>query len=80
MLGLFFYGGLDSVPREKLRDPAMTTKDNPLADKNGPNYEALVVNRNENRLIRDAEMRACPFNGRVYAGIMDTRYGSQKEE
>lgn len=60
---------------KKASEPGMTTKDNPLADppQQGPN--PALVERNMDRLYKDAHMRRCPYNGAVYSGIMSTRYG-----
>lgn len=60
------------VSDAKLSDPAMTTKDNPLAGKRDP--LAPIKHRNMHRLMRDAKLRECPHNGSVYSGIMNTRY------
>lgn len=53
-------------------NPAMTLENNPLAKVRDP--KAMVRERNEDRLLQDAKMRECPWNGHVYAGMMDTRY------
>lgn len=64
--------GSDSKVEKKISDPNMTTKDNPLAEKRDP--DVIVRKRNMKRLVQDAEKRGCPFNGHVYAAMMDTRY------
>lgn len=58
-----------SISRDRLSDPAMTLKDNPLA--NGPQRNA-IVERNMDRLMEDAHLRK-GVHGAVYAGIMDMR-------
>ena len=68
-------GGDGVVPEAKLADPHMITADNPLAsgyEKPDPLYALKRANRR--RLVKDAEMRACPVRGRAYSAIMDTRY------
>ena len=58
-----------SISQARLSDPAMTMKDNPLA--NGSRRNA-IVERNMDRLIEDAHLRK-GVHGAVYAGIMDMR-------
>lgn len=58
-----------SILRDRLSDPAMTLKDNPLA--NEPQHNA-IVERNMDRLMEDARLRK-GVHGAVYAGIMDMR-------
>lgn len=64
--------GSDSKVEKKISDPNMTTKDNPLAEE--PDFEGVLKKRNMKRLMKDAKLRACPVNGRIYGAIMDTRY------
>lgn len=63
--------------REKAQNPTMLVKDNPfLSESDGTmlTYER----RNMQRLRDDQHMRECPYNGHVYAGIMDNmRYGGK---
>lgn len=70
---------LDSVwdkAQKKAQNPSMLVKDNPFlaeSDTTLP-YER----RNMQRLRDDQHMRECPYNGHVYAGIMDNmRYGGK---
>ena len=62
--------------RKKAQNPGMLVKDNPFlaeSDTMLP-YER----RNMQRLRDDQHMRECPYNGHVYAGIMDNmRYGGK---
>ena len=62
--------------RKKAQNPGMLVKDNPIlaeSDTTLP-YER----RNMQRLRDDQHMRECPYNGHVYAGIMDNmRYGGK---
>lgn len=65
--------GMDEQHSEKLKDPKMTTENNPYFD-GRPDAEDLIVKRNTKRLYRDAELRSCPVNGHVYEGMMSMRY------
>lgn len=56
---------------ERLRDPKMLVKDNPLADMRDDAHD--IVHHNMERLERDAKMRRNPATGHVYAGIMSNR-------
>lgn len=64
--------GSDSKVEKKISDPNMTTKDNPLVEKRDP--DVIIRKRNMKRLMYDAKKRECPYNGHVYAAMMDTRY------
>lgn len=70
---------LDSVldkARKKAQNPSMLVKDNPFLSESDTMlpYER----RNMQRLRDDQHMRECPYNGHVYAGIMDNmRYGGK---
>ena len=59
--------------KQKISDPRMTTRDNPLAVEK-PEPDAALKELNYRRLRKDAVMRACPFRGPAYSAIMDTRY------
>lgn len=62
--------------REKARDVNFTTRDNPLAYVTPEQaYARERINANMDALRADAKHRRNPVNGRVYAGIMDMRYG-----
>ena len=68
-------GGAAAVPEAKLADPHMTTADNPIASSYGkPDPLHALKSANRRRLVKDAEMRACPFRGQVYSAIMGTRF------
>lgn len=69
----FMIGGTDGALDKKVSDTKMTTADNPLAV-GGPDPMAGVKAANMRRLMQDAKMRKCPYNGHVYSGIMDMRY------
>lgn len=63
---------------KKAQDPAMTTKDNPLARNNDCSYcgpNPALFSHNMDRLHTDARLRREPVNGKIYGAIMDTRYG-----
>lgn len=60
---------------EKAKDPRMTLANNPLAEGSGNCAECERIDRNMRRLERDAELRRNSATGRVYAGIMNTRFG-----
>lgn len=62
--------------RKKAQNPSMLVKDNPFLSESDTMlpYER----RNMQRLRDDQHMRECPYNGHVYAGIMDNmRYGGK---
>lgn len=62
--------------RKKAQNPSMLVKDNPFLSESDTTlpYER----RNMQRLRDDQHMRECPYNGHVYAGIMDNmRYGGK---
>lgn len=62
--------------REKARDVNFTTRDNPLAYTTPEQaYASQRVCENMRALELDAGRRSDPANGRIYAGIMDMRYG-----
>lgn len=62
--------------REKARDVNFTTRDNPLAYTTPEQaYARQRILENMNSLEVDADRRANPASGRIYAGIMDMRYG-----
>ena len=64
--------------REKAENPGMLVKDNPLLAESADIPESGYVRRNMQRLRDDQHMRECPYNGHVYAGIMDNmRYGGK---
>lgn len=66
----------EMAAKEKARDVNFTTRNNPLVLVTP--VEAYSENRrhqNMRALREDAERRADPRNGIVYAGIMDMRYG-----
>lgn len=60
---------------EKAKNPNMTLANNPLAEGAGNCAECERINRNMDRLERDAELRRNSATGRVYAGMMNTRFG-----
>lgn len=67
----------EQAAKEKARDVNFSTRNNPLAVLKTPE-EAFYSNRiheNMRALREDARRRADPLNGRIYAGIMDMRYG-----
>jgi len=67
--------GVERAPGKDLSDPAMTMKPNPMANETAEDSRRRMIEaRNEDRLWEDARKRSCPWNGAVYAGIMDTRY------
>lgn len=62
--------------REKARAVNFTTRDNPLAYTTSVEaYARQRVESNMNALEADADRRADPATGRIYASIMDMRYG-----
>lgn len=61
--------------QEKAKNPHMTLANNPLAAGEGNCGECARINRNMDRLERDAELRRNSATGRVYAGMMNTRFG-----
>ena len=64
--------------RKKAQNPGMLVKDNPLLAESADIPESEYVRRNMQRLRDDQHMRECPYNGHVYAGIMDNmRYGGK---
>lgn len=63
--------------REKAQNPTMLVKDNPFLAESSDDTPSYV-RRNMQRLRDDQHMRECPYNGHVYAGIMDNmRYGGE---
>ena len=74
--GLTFDSVWDKA-REKAQNPAMLVKDNPFLAESSADMPSYV-RRNMQRLRDDQHMRECPYNGHVYAGIMDNmRYGGK---
>ena len=74
--GLTFDSVWDKA-REKAQNPAMLVKDNPFLAESSDDMPPYV-RRNMQRLRDDQHMRECPYNGHVYAGIMDNmRYGGK---
>ncbi|MBR2699300.1 MAG: hypothetical protein IKE76_11985 [Clostridia bacterium] len=67
------FGCPNAVSDAKLADPRMTTADNPFAVEKPDPLDALK-RHNRRRLVKDAEMRACPVRGQAYSAIMDTRF------
>lgn len=64
--------------RKKAQNPGMLVKDNPFLAESADIPESGYVRRNMQRLRDDQHMRECPYNGHVYAGIMDNmRYGGK---
>lgn len=64
--------------RKKAQNPGMMVKDNPFLAESADIPESGYVRRNMQRLRDDQHMRECPYNGHVYAGIMDNmRYGGK---
>lgn len=64
--------------RKKAQNPGMLVKDNPFLAESADIPESGYVWRNMQRLRDDQHMRECPYNGHVYAGIMDNmRYGGK---
>lgn len=62
--------------REKARDVNFTTRNNPLAYTTPDQaYARQRVQSNMDALRADAHRRADPATGRIYAGIMDMRFG-----
>ena len=74
--GVIEFDSVWDKARKKVQNPSMLVKDNPFlaeSDTMLP-YER----RNMQRLRDDQHMRECPYNGHVYAGIMDNmRYGGK---
>lgn len=70
---------LYSRAREKAHDVNFTTRDNPLAylayTTPEQAYAQQRISENMESLRIDARRRSDPANGRIYAGIMDMRYG-----
>lgn len=63
--------------QKKAQNPAMLVKDNPFLAESSADMSSYV-RRNMQRLRDDQHMRECPYNGHVYAGIMDNmRYGGK---
>lgn len=56
---------------DRLRDPRMTTENNPLARDQKELAEERVIQHNVRRLRKDECMRSSPTSGHVYATIMD---------
>lgn len=64
--------------RKKAQNPGMLVKGNPFLAESADIPESGYVQRNMQRLRDDQHMRECPYNGHVYAGIMDNmRYGGK---
>ena len=64
--------------RKKAQNPGRLVKDNPFLAESADIPESGYVRRNMQRLRDDQHMRECPYNGHVYAGIMDNmRYGGK---
>lgn len=62
--------------REKARDVNFSTRNNPLAYVTPDQaYAKDRIEQNMDALRIDARRRKNPVTGRVYAGIMDMRYG-----
>lgn len=62
--------------REKARDVNFTTRDNPLAYTTPEEaYAKQRICENMESLRIDAKRRATPVRGRIYAGIMNMRFG-----
>lgn len=72
MISIHGFIGLfdEDIKGKDTSDPYMTTEKNPLAPE-PPTQEDLNRRRNLRKLSEDASMRGCPYNGHVYAGIMD---------
>lgn len=65
-----------SQAREKARDVNFTTRNNPLAYTTSEQaYAQQRISENMESLRADACRRKNPATGRIYAGIMDMRYG-----
>lgn len=61
---------------EKARDVPFTTRNNPLVFTTPEEaYARDRVEQNMEALRVDAKRRENPLTGRIYAGIMDMRYG-----
>lgn len=74
--GVIEFDSVWDKARKKAQNPSMLVKDNPLLSESDTMlpYER----RNMQRLRDDQHMRECPYNGHVYAGIMDNmRYGGK---
>lgn len=67
----------EMAAREKARDVNFTTRNNPLAALETPEqaYSENRIRQNMRALRDDAERRADPRNGLIYAGIMNMRFG-----
>lgn len=67
----------EMAAKEKARDVNFTTQNNPLATLTTPEqaYSQNRIRQNMRALRDDAERRADPRNGIIYANIMDMRYG-----
>lgn len=65
-----------AVSEEKLKDPRMTTVNNPYAERDAESYATRqLMECNRARLLADAERRR-GVHGEVYSGIMGMRYPS----
>lgn len=63
--------------QKKAQNPGMLVKDNPFLAESA-DMPSGYVRRNMQRLRDDQHMRECPYNGHVYAVIMDyMRYGGK---
>ena len=74
--GVIEFDSVWDKARKKVQNPSMLVKDNPFLSESDTTlpYER----RNMQRLRDDQHMRECPYNGHVYAGIMDNmRYGGK---
>ena len=71
------FGSFEAAEK-KAADPNMTTENNPLFG-GRPSAEDIVRDRNMERLMRDAKLKSCPVNGRVYEAMMGTRYSRQED-
>lgn len=74
--GVIEFDSVWDKARKKAQNPSMLVKDNPFLSESDTMlpYER----RNMQRLRDDQHRRECPYNGHVYAGIMDNmRYGGK---
>lgn len=74
--GVIEFDSVWDKARKKAQNPSMLVKGNPFLSESDTTlpYER----RNMQRLRDDQHMRECPYNGHVYAGIMDNmRYGGK---
>lgn len=76
MRGMLIEFGYDSAVQDKIRDPRMTLRDNPLLmseDTRSSAAQREIERKNMRRLRQDVEART-GVHGDIYAGIMDLRY------